>query len=64
MLFSSPSEAESAWIASGRSPDLRFIEIRLAFPGRIPVAYDNLSKLSALTVTGYRLIHTVFPAPD
>jgi hypothetical protein len=52
MLFSSPSEAESAWITFGGSPDLRFIEIRLAFPGCIPVAYDELSKLSALTVTG------------
>ena len=39
-------------VEQGRSPDLRFFELRLAFPESSPVALSILPWFSALTVTG------------
>ena len=36
VLFSSPYEAEPSPYKSGRYPDLRFIESRTTFPGKLP----------------------------
>ena len=47
MLFNPPSEVEASPYSSGRSPDLRFIELEQPSQDYIPVAYPDCQALSA-----------------
>jgi hypothetical protein len=46
-LFNPPSEVEGSPIQSGRSPDLRFIEIGLPSQDLVPVAQAECQSLGA-----------------
>ncbi len=52
MLFNSPSEVESSPYLSGRSSDLRIIELEQPSQDLRPSGLGQIAKLSALTATG------------